>query len=91
MLIMSTYTQIVILPVQLRMARAALQMTVRELGSLSGIHATTVSRIETEQTKPHRSSMEAFAKVFRERGLLFVAGDDLAGPGVRLAKDKEIT
>ncbi|MFC4271610.1 helix-turn-helix domain-containing protein [Sneathiella chungangensis] len=68
------------------MARAALKLTVRELGALSGVHATTVTRIENEQTKPHAASMQAFAKVFRERGLLFVAGDDLAGPGVRVAK-----
>ena len=85
---MSTYNQIVITPVQLRMARAALQLTVRELGALAGISATTVTRIENNQTKPHAASMQAFAKVFRERGLLFVAGDDLAGPGVRMAKDQ---
>ncbi|MDF2366313.1 helix-turn-helix transcriptional regulator [Sneathiella sp.] len=82
---MSTYNQIIITPVQLRMARAALKMTVRELGELSGIAPNTVTRIENGRTKAQAGSMQAFAKVFRERGLLFVAGDDLAGPGVRLA------
>ena len=83
---MSTYTQLVISPIQLRMARAALQMTVRELGALAGVSPNTVTRIENEQTRAQTGTMQAFAKVFRERGLLFVAGDDLAGPGIRLGK-----
>lgn len=83
---MSTYNRNIIYPVQLRMARAAIQITTRELGKLSGVSATTITRIENGQQKAQAGTMDALAAIFRERGLLFVAGDDLAGPGVRLVK-----
>ena len=88
---MSTYKEYIISPVQLRMARAALKLTVRELGALSGVHAATVTRIENEQTKPHEASMRVLADIFRELGLRFVAADDLAGPGVRFGPDYKET
>jgi transcriptional regulator with XRE-family HTH domain len=72
-----------ILPMQVRMARAALGWGVRELGMKAGIAANTVSRFENgggamvETLSQIQSALE-------KAGIVFISADQQGGPGVRL-------
>lgn len=70
---------------QLRMARAALHIGVRELAVMSGVTANTISRIE--QGFPARDgTLEAIRAALESAGVLFI-DENGEGPGVRLRKD----
>jgi transcriptional regulator with XRE-family HTH domain len=71
-------------PVQLRMARAAVSWSVRELAQKAGVAANTVTRIENG-SDAKRSTMEALQKALEDAGIEFLGGG--TGPGVRL-RDK---
>lgn len=75
-------------PEQVRMARAALGLGVRELAALAGLSFTTISRFETGKSGLHHSTAEALRQALETRGVQFlVSGDVARGPGVALAKD----
>lgn len=66
------------------MARAALQLGVRELADMAKVSPTTVTRLEAgEELKPR--TVEAIQRALEEAGVLFVNGNG-EGPGVRLKK-----
>jgi transcriptional regulator with XRE-family HTH domain len=68
---------------QLRMARNALRLGVRELAVLAGVSFTTISRFETEKGGLQHSSAEAIRKALEAQGIQFLeAGDVAAGSGV---------
>ena len=67
---------------QLRMARAALRMSVRELAAAAEVAPNTVVRIEADQPA-NASSLGAIQRVLEAAGILFLP-DDGDGPGVRL-------
>lgn len=70
-------------PAQLRMARNALQLGVRDLGELAGVSFTTINRFETGKSGLHLSSAEAIRKALETRGIQFLEGGQVAaGPGV---------
>ena len=70
-------------PEQLRMARAATQLGVRELAELAGVSFTTVSRFETGKSGLQLSTAEAIRKALAAQGVQFLeAGQVAAGPGV---------
>jgi predicted transcriptional regulator len=70
------------LPVQCRMARAALDLGVRELARLAKVSTDTVARFERgEDLKPR--TIEAIQRALEEAGVEFTNGDQ---PGVRLTK-----
>lgn len=72
-------------PGQLRMARNALRLGVRELAVLAGVSFTTISRFETEKGGLQHSSAEAIRKALEAQGIQFLeAGDVAAGAGVVL-------
>ncbi|WP_328286678.1 helix-turn-helix domain-containing protein [Paracoccus aminophilus] len=72
-------------PAQLRMARSALQLGVRELAELAGISFTTVSRFETGKSGLQHSTAEALRKALEARGIQFLEGGQVAeGVGVSL-------
>lgn len=76
-------------PAQLRMARNALRLGVRELAEMAGISFTTVSRFETEKGGLQHASAEAIRKALEAHGIQFLEdGQVAAGPGVAL-KGKE--
>lgn len=57
-------------PSQLRMARAALRLTVREIGAVAGVAANTVTRIEGG-APANRATLAALRRALEERGCEF--------------------
>ncbi len=72
-------------PPQLRMARNALRLGVRELAEMAGVSFTTISRFETEKGGLQHSSAEAIRKALEAAGIQFLdAGQVASGPGVAI-------
>ena len=72
----------IMLPVQCRMARAALGLGVRELAAAAKVATDTVTRFERGDELKRRTT-EALQRVFEAAGVEFTNGDQ---PGVRLTK-----
>ena len=70
-------------PIHLRMARAALKWTVRELAARSGVNKNTVARYEAEK-EILTGSLVHIQDVLLEQGVRFIESDDEMGPGVRV-------
>lgn len=74
-------------PEQLRMARAAVRLGVRELAEEAGLSFTTVSRFETGKGGLQHASAEALRRALEARGVQFLErGDEASAPGVALRK-----
>jgi transcriptional regulator with XRE-family HTH domain len=72
----------VILPVQCRMARAALGLGVRELATAAKVSTDTVARFERGDQLKERT-IDALQRALEAAGVEFTNGDQ---PGVRLTK-----
>lgn len=72
-----------ITPAQIRMARAALDMTVRGLANRAEVAPMTVNRIERGHVSPNRTTMAAIQRALEGAGIEFLNED-----GVRI-KPKE--
>ena len=73
----------ILLPVQCRMARAALGWGVRELAAAAKVSIDTVARFERGDELKERT-IEALQRVLEAAGIEFVDGNG-GGPGVRLS------
>jgi transcriptional regulator with XRE-family HTH domain len=73
---------IIFLPVQCRMARAALGLGVRELAAAAKVSVDTVARFERGDDLKERT-VEALQRALEAAGVEFTNGD---GPGVRLTR-----
>ncbi|WP_088651645.1 helix-turn-helix domain-containing protein [Marinibacterium profundimaris] len=72
-------------PEQVRMARAALGLGVRELAAQAGVSFTTINRFETGKSGLQLSSAEAIRRALEAQGVQFLEGGQVAtGPGVAL-------
>lgn len=71
-------------PSQLRMARAALKWSVRDLAREAGITANTISRIENG-ADTRTSTLRALKTTLEENGIYFIAQNG-GGEGVRFKK-----
>jgi transcriptional regulator with XRE-family HTH domain len=74
------------LPVQCRMARAALGLAIADLAKLAGVSTNTVVRFETG-AELKQSTIDALQSVFRHAGLEFIA-ENGGGAGVRFTKPR---
>lgn len=70
--------------VQVRMARAALGLSVRELAEKSGVADSTILRFETGKGAILTTNMARIQNALEEAGVLFLPADSSGGPGVRL-------
>jgi hypothetical protein len=68
------------------MARAALEIGVRELASAAKVSPDTVARFERGEELKERT-VEAIQRVFEEAGIQFIE-ENGGGPGVRLRKQR---
>ena len=66
-----------------RMARAALGWSVRDLGTRAGVAANTVSRFENGMGT-NLTTLKQIQMALEKAGIIFISGDTAAGPGVRL-------
>ncbi len=69
---------------QLRMARAALKMGVRDLASLARVSPNTITRLESDQAS-NATTVAAVRRALEAAGVIFVE-ENGEGPGVRLKK-----
>jgi transcriptional regulator with XRE-family HTH domain len=70
---------------QVRMARAALNWTVRDLAEASQLHRNTITNIETGRYAGDAATLAAIAGVLKRAGVEFI-DENGGGPGVRLRK-----
>ena len=68
---------------QVRLARTALGWGVRDLAGRAGVSPTTVSRYENG-AHTRADTVALLQDVLERAGIIFVAADEQAGPGVRL-------
>jgi transcriptional regulator with XRE-family HTH domain len=70
---------------QVRMARAALNWTVRDLADAAKVHRNTITNFETGRYSGDADTLDAIETVLRRAGLAFI-DENGGGPGVRLRK-----
>jgi len=70
---------------QIRMARGALNWTVRDLAEATGLHRNTVTNIETGRYVGDPESLAVIEKVLKAAGVEFI-DENGGGSGVRLRK-----
>jgi transcriptional regulator with XRE-family HTH domain len=70
---------------QVRMARAALSWTVRELAEVANIHRNTITNIETGRYQGDPETLAAIEAALKRAGIEFIE-ENGGGPGVRLRK-----
>jgi transcriptional regulator with XRE-family HTH domain len=70
---------------QLRMARAALNWTVRDLAAATGLHRNTITNIEVGRYAGDEASLAVIERVLTKAGVEFL-DENGGGPGVRLRK-----
>ena len=68
---------------QVRMARAALKMNVRDLAAAAEVSPNTITRIEADLPS-NASTLAAIRRALEAAGVEFMDGDK---PGVRVARD----
>lgn len=72
---------------QVRMARAALGWSVRDLAEHSGLAANTVSRFENG-FGAHLATLEQLQAVLEKADIEFIPAEGGKGPGVRLRQEE---
>jgi transcriptional regulator with XRE-family HTH domain len=72
---------------QVRMARAALNWTVRDLAEATSLHRTTITNIETGKYVGDEASLATIETVLNRAGVEFI-DENGGGRGVRLRKPK---
>ncbi len=70
---------------QVRMARAALNWTVRDLAEATRLHRNTITNIETGKYAGDVATLAVIVSVLKRAGIEFI-DENGGGPGVRLRK-----
>jgi transcriptional regulator with XRE-family HTH domain len=65
------------------MARAALQLGVRDLAKLANVSAMTITRFENEQSGGQAETLRKLQSALEAAGVMFIT-ENGGGPGVRL-------
>jgi transcriptional regulator with XRE-family HTH domain len=73
---------------QVRMARAALNWSVRDLAEAAQIHRNTVTNIETGRYAGDAETLAAIVGALRRAGVEFI-DENGGGPGVRLRRRRQ--
>ena len=73
---------------QVRMGRAALNWTVRDLAEAAGLHRNTITNIETGRYAGDSETLATIAEVLKRAGVEFI-DENGGGPGVRLKKRQQ--
>jgi transcriptional regulator with XRE-family HTH domain len=68
---------------QVRMARAALNWTVRDLAEATGLHRNTVTNLEVGRYAGDPETLSNIKRVLEKAGVEFI-DENGGGPGVRL-------
>jgi transcriptional regulator with XRE-family HTH domain len=73
---------------QVRMARGALNWTVRDLAEAAGLHRNTISNIEVGRYSGDPETLTTIENVLKRAGVEFI-DENGGGPGVRLKKRQQ--
>ena len=73
---------------QVRMARAAVNFTVRDLAEATGLHRNTINNIEVGRYAGDPKTLEIIEHALRAAGVEFI-DENGGGPGVRLRKSEK--
>lgn len=73
-------------PIQIKMARTALGLGVRDLAREAGVAPSTIMRFETGKGDMLARTLDRVQHVLEEDGVVFIGADETGGPGVRLKK-----
>ena len=73
---------------QVRMARAALDWTVRDLAEATGLHRNTINNIEVGRYAGDPKTLEIIKQKLRAAGVEFI-DENGGGAGVRLRKPRK--
>jgi len=74
---------------QVKMARAALGWTVRDLAEATGLHRNTINNVEVGRYAGDPATMQKIEKVLVAAGVEFL-DENGGGPGVRLRKVQRV-
>ncbi len=77
-----------ITPLQARLARAALNLSLRDLADLTGLSRNTITRFELGQGAVHSANTARLQDVFEQRGVVFIAADEVGEATVRLRRSR---
>lgn len=69
---------------QVRMARAALRFSVRQLAEAAGVADSTILRFETGRGAILATNLDRIQTALEDAGAVFIPADAQGGPGVRL-------
>ena len=73
-----------ITPLQMKLARTALGLGVRDLAAAAEVAPSTVQRFEGGGGDMHVRTLNKVQDALEERGVIFIAADASGGPGIRL-------
>lgn len=73
-----------ITPLQLKLARTAAGLGVRELAEKASIAPSTIQRFESGRGGMHARTADKIQQTLEEAGVIFIPADASGGPGVRL-------
>lgn len=76
-------------PAQMRMARSALKIGVRELAVEAGVTTATITRYENERGGLQANTRDKLQATLERLGIQFIP-ENGGGAGVRLAKPTEV-
>jgi transcriptional regulator with XRE-family HTH domain len=77
----------IILPSQVRAARALLDWSQEDLASAAALSSSTVKDFEAGRRDPSPENIAAMRRSLMKAGVLFMALNEEGGPGVRLASE----
>lgn len=77
-----------ITPLQARLARAALNLSLRDLAEASGLARNTITRIELGQGAVHAANLARLQDVFEKKGVVFLPADEVGEATVRLRRSE---
>lgn len=71
-------------PLQMKLARTAVGLGVRELAAKAEVAPSTVQRFESGRGDMHSRTLDRVQQALEEAGVIFIGADAEGGPGVRL-------
>lgn len=78
------YTVPTITPLQLKLARTAVGLGVRELAEKASVAPSTVQRYESGRGGMQSRTLDKVQQTLEDAGVVFIPADAQGGPGVRL-------
>jgi len=73
-----------ITPLQVKLARTAVALGVRDLAALAGVAPSTIQRFESERGDMQSRTLDRVQQALENSGVIFIPADDNGGPGIRL-------